>query len=156
MLNITKRFKEIKKSKLTVFDIIFRQIEIFLDYLKGLNFLKVIPVEDFQLNPKIISKGSPSGNRYLKSLLKNIEINKNDSILDIGSAKGSALKVMLMFPFKNIDGIEISPELVEIANRNFQKLKINRVKIFNENASSFNGYNNHKYFYLYNPFPEII
>ena len=124
--------------------------------IKGLDFLKVIPVEDLQLNPKIISKGSPSGNRYLKDLLKNIEININDSILDIGSAKGSALKVMLMFPFKNIDGIEISPELVEIANRNFQKLKINRVKIFNENASSFNGYNNHKYFYLYNPFPEII
>jgi len=91
--------------------------------IKGLDFLKVIPVEDLQLNPKIISKGSPSGNRYLKDLLKNIEININDSILDIGSAKGSALRMMLKFPFKNIDGLEISRELVEISNRNFQKLK---------------------------------
>ena len=122
----------------------------------GLDFLGVIKVEDLQLNPEIVSKGSPSGNSYLKNVLKNIGINKKDSILDIGSAKGSALKTMLDFPFQNIDGIEISPELVEIAKRNFQKLKTNKVEIFNENASCFMGYNNYNYFYLYNPFPEII
>ena len=61
-----------------------------------------------------------------------------------------------MFPFKNIDGIEISPELVEIANRNFQKLNTNKVKIFNQDASYFKHFNDYNYFYLYNPFPEII
>ena len=85
--------------------------------------MKVIQVEDLQLNAKIVSKGSPSGNKYLKSLLKKIEISKHDSILDIGSAKGSALKVMLMFPFKDIDGLEISPQLAEIAKRNFKNYK---------------------------------
>ena len=61
-----------------------------------------------------------------------------------------------MFPFKNIDGIEISPELVEIANRNFQKLNTNKVKIFNQDASYFKHFNDYNYFYLCNPFPEII
>ena len=63
---------------------------------------------------------------------------------------------MLKFPFKNIDGLEISPQLAEIAKRNFQKLQTDRVKIFNVNACDFSDYNNYKYFYLYNPFPEKI
>jgi hypothetical protein len=126
------------------------------DYLRGLDFLGVIKVEDLQLNPEIVSKGSPSGNSYLKNVLKNIGINKKDSILDIGSAKGSALKTMLDFPFQNIDGIEISSKLAEISAKNFQKLKTNKVKIFNQDACHFKHYNNYKYCYLYNPFPEII
>lgn len=120
----------------------------------GLDFLGVIKVEDLQLNPEIVSKGSPSGNSYLKNVLKNIGINKKDSILDIGSAKGSALKTMLDFPFQNIDGIEISSKLAEISAKNFQKLKTNKVKIFNQDACHFKHYNNYKYFYLYNPFPK--
>ena len=93
------------------------------------------------------------GNSYLNNVLKNLEIDINDSILDIGSAKGSALKTMLDFPFLNIDGTEISSKLAEISIKN---LKTNKVKIFNQDASCFKHYNNHKYFYLYNPFPEII
>ena len=145
-----------KKSKPTIFEKIFRQIEIAYDYSKGLDFLKVIPVEDLKLDSKTVSKGSPSGNKYLNELLKTIKINENDSILDIGSAKGSAIKTMSEFPFRRIDGLEISSKLVEISIKNFKKLKNNNIKIFHEDASNFKYYNNYKYFYLYNPFPEKI
>ena len=135
---------------------LLRRFNILIDSFFGYDFLKVIPLKELNLDPEIVVQGSPSGNKFLKKLLKSLDIQYNDKILDIGCAKGSALRMMLKFPFKNIDGLEISRELVEISNRNFQKLKINRVKIFNENASSFNGYNNYKYFYLYNPFPKKI
>jgi len=130
-------------------------LQIAYDYSRGLDFLGVISVEDLKLNNKVVHKGSPSGNRYLKNVFQDIEINKDESILDIGSAKGSALKVMLNFPFQNIDGIEVSSKLAEISIKNFQKLKTDKVKIFNLDASCFQHYNNYKYFYLYNPFPEI-
>jgi len=145
-----------KKSKPNIFQKIHRQLQIAYDYSRGLDFLKVISVEDLKLNNKVVHKGSPSGNKYLKIVLQGIQINKDKSILDIGCAKGSALKVMLSFPFKKIDGIELSPDLVKIAKRNFQKLKTNKVEIFNQNATDFMGYNNYNYFYLYNPFPKKI
>ena len=63
---------------------------------------------------------------------------------------------MSEFPFRRTDGLEISSKLAEISNRNFQKLEISNVKIFNEDATNFKHYNNYKYFYLYNPFPEKI
>lgn len=119
-----------------------RRFNILIDSFFGYDFLKVIPLKELNLNPEIVVQGSPSGNKYLKKLLKSLDIQYDDKILDIGCAKGSALKVMLRFPFKNIDGLELSPELVEIAKRNFQKLRTNRVEIFNENASCFMGYNN--------------
>ena len=62
---------------------------------------------------------------------------------------------MLDFPFKNIDSTEISSKLAEFSIK-FYKLKNNKVKTFNQDAYYFKHYNNHKYFYLYNPFPEMI
>lgn len=149
-------FSYIKISKPNIFQRIYRQFQIAYDNLRGLDFLKVIPVEELKFNPKIVSKGSPSGNKYLKNVLKNIKINKNDSILDIGSAKGSALKIMLDFPFKNIHGVEISSKLAGISINNFKKINAYKVRVFNQDAAYFKNYNNYKYFYLYNPFPETI
>ena len=117
-------------------------MQIAYDYSIGLDFLEVISVENLKLNNKVVHKGSPSGNKYLKNVFQGIEINKDESILDIGSAKGSALKVMLDFPFQNIDGIEISSKLAAISIKNFQKLKTDKVKIFNLDASCFQHYHN--------------
>jgi len=86
-----------KKSKPNIFQKIHRQLQIAYDYSRGLDFLKVISVEDLKLNNKVVHKGSPSGNKYLKIVLQGIQINKDKSILDIGCAKGSVLKVMWIF-----------------------------------------------------------
>jgi len=139
-----------------IFQKLSRKVHIVFELLKGYDFLKVIPLEELNLDSKIVSKGSPSGNKYLTRLLESLNITHNCKILDIGCAKGSAIKVMLNFPFKKIDGLELSPNLVKIAKRNFHKLKTKKVEIFNENATNFMGYNNYNYFYLYNPFPEKI
>lgn len=143
-------------KKPSILNKLVRRLNILIDSFFGYDFLKVIPLKELNLDPEIVVQGSPSGNKYLKKLLKSLHIKYNDKILDIGCAKGSALKVMLSYPFKKIDGLKLSPELVKIAKRNFQKLKTNKVEIFNENATCFMGYNNYNYFYLYNPFPKKI
>ena len=148
--------KLIGLKKPTIKQMIFRKIEIFYDSLYGLDFLSVIPNKTLGLNEELVSKGSPSGNRYLYNVLKNLNIKQEDSILDIGSAKGSAMKYFTMFPFKNIHGLELSEKLVKICINNFKILKKKNVKVSNECAIEFQKYNNYNFFYLYNPFPESV
>jgi len=143
-------------KKPTIFQMFSRRLEIYYDRIYGLDFLSVISTNDLNLDKKLVSKGSPSGNRYLLNLLEQIHINQEDCILDIGSAKGSALKYFIKFPFKNAHGLELSKNLVNICRKNFSILKKDNVKVFNINATEFKGYNNYNFFYLYNPFPSQI
>lgn len=102
------------------------------------------------------------GNQYmpstfeLKNVLKKLKITSSDKILDVGCGKGKAMYMMSLFPFQNIDGIDLSKDLVEIANKNFEVLnKINCRAIYS-NAVQFDLYDNYTMFYFYNPFPEEI
>jgi len=79
-----------------------------------------------------------------------------DNILDIGCGKGSAMKLMLDFPFKRVDGIEISPYLGKIAEANFRKLGVKNVCVYISDAIQFNAYNQYSHIYFFNPFPAII
>ena len=135
---------------------IARKFEILLERMNGLDFSTVIPVAELGFDEALVKKGSPSGNKYLTNLLSDLNIQQNDKILDIGCAKGGVLRCMTKFPFKNIDGIEISDMLANIAVRNFQKLNEPRVNITNINATEFSHYADYDFLYLYNPFPESI
>ena len=132
------------------------KIEIFYDKIYGLDFLSVIPLKELGLDDSVVVQGSPSGNKYLYNVLKDLDIKEHNSILDIGCAKGSAIKYFSKFPFKKIDGLELSESLSKICTNNFSILKINNVKVHNICATEFKGYNDYNFFYLYNPFPEII
>ena len=74
----------------------------------------------------------------------------------MGCGKGSALLRMTKFNFNNVDGIEIAKQNAEVAIANFEKLRVGNVHIFNVDATEFDGYDNYKYFYMYNPFPYIV
>ena len=58
--------------------------------------------------------------------------------------------------FGKISGIELTPSLVKVAEKNFQKLKINKVDFLCINAVDFKQYDHYNFFYLCNPFPEPI
>ena len=135
---------------------IARKIEILLERMNGLDFSTVIPVGELGFDEALVSKGSPSGNKYLTNLLSDLNIKQTDNILDIGCAKGGGLRCMTKFPFKNIDGIEISDVLANIAVKNFKKLNEPRVNITNINAIEFSHCADYDFIYLYNPFPESI
>ena len=143
-------------KKPSIIQMLIRRLEIYYDKTCGLDFLSVRPEEQLGLDKNLVSKASPSGNKHLLYLLNDIKISRNDNILDVGCAKGSALKYFTKFPFKKIHGLELSKTLTKICANNFRVLKISNVKVHNISATKFKGYNDYNFFYLYNPFPEII
>ena len=144
------------KKKPNILDKFLRKFNIFKDKLEGLDFLEVIALNKLGLDKSLVSECSPSGGSKIKDLFMELNINNNDTIIDIGCGKGNAIRTMLDFPFQRIEGIEISKEIFNIASKNFYKLKSTNVIIHNINATLFRGYNNFKYFYLYNPFPSSV
>jgi len=101
------------------------------------------------------STHSPSCIDLYDTLMK-LNINENDSILDIGSGKGLALTIMKLFPFKRIKGIELSEKDYIISKKNLNILDLDMIEVSNINALNFNEYNDFNYLYFYNPFNEII
>lgn len=131
-------------------------IIIIFDKLQGLDLLPKIMPEDVGLDPERVFMSCPSSTRFLKIVLKDFNISSQDSILDIGCGKGSAMRTMLKFPFIKVDGLEISDYIANIATKNFKKLNSNRSKIFNCDATQFKNFDAYNFVYLYNPFPSFV
>ena len=122
-------------KKPSVYQMLIRRLEIFYEKTRGLDFLSVRPEEQLGLDKSLVSKASPSGNKYLFYLLKNMKI--SDNILDVGCAKGSALKYFTKFPFKKVHGLELSKTLAQICTNNFRVLNISNIKVHNISATEF-------------------
>ena len=124
---------------------------------KGLDLVSEILPENNGLDPKKVKRCTHSNTPYLRKTLRLLNISSHDSIIDIGCSKGAALICMNEFPFKQIDGLEISTNLAKIAKANIAKLSFNKIKIYNVNALDYSNYNQNNIFYFYNPlFPEAL
>ena len=125
--------------------------------LQEVDFVNEISPENNGLDPKKVKRCTHSNTPYLKKTLKLLRISKNDSILDIGCSKGAALLCMHEFPFRKIHGIEISDNLVHIANNNFLRLRKKNIGITNIDALDFKDYKEYNIFYIYNSlFPQDL
>ncbi len=119
-----------------------RKIEIIIDKIYGYDFLTTVSQEKLGLDPKKYVRCSPSGNKYLANVLNKLEIKESDSVMDIGCGKGSVLRLLIKYPFKNICGIEVSETLCEICKKNMERLNDKRVIIYNLDARNFDDYQN--------------
>ncbi|WP_406683907.1 methyltransferase domain-containing protein [Seonamhaeicola sp. MEBiC1930] len=140
-----------------VFDSYSKFIEFFqamLEKRKGLDF--ATQVNDRQLGYKQSPYQSyqTGGMKRLIKILEKLKINKNDSVLDVGSGKGKSLYTLTKFPFNNVDGVEMSSELCEIAKNNLEKLNVNmnRINIYISDATLLTNLDKYNYFFLSNPF----
>ena len=148
--HIPYRFKKI-------IDNLYMKIYFIKDRFQKTDFVVEILPENYGLDPKKVKRSSHSNTPYLKRALQILQISNKDSILDIGCSKGAALYCMNKFPFKKIDGIEISNKLALIAKNNFQILGLKNIGIFNEDALVYKKYGNYNIFYFYNSlFPDIL
>jgi SAM-dependent methyltransferase len=145
--------KQLGKETVNTFS---RKVKILAERMRGIDFSTVIQPEEIGFDPEKITHSSPSGNKYLTNLLDDLDVTERDSILDIGSGKGSAIQTMLKYPFSKVDGVELSNYLAVVATQNFKKLNMERTQIFNCDATSFKNFGNYNIFYLYNPFPYEI
>ena len=83
-------------------------------------------------------------------------VSNNDAIIDIGCGKGRMICFFAKFAFKKTDGLEYSPELAGIAERNLRRLGINGAEVIRGDASEFEDIDGYNYFYMFNPFGEAI
>jgi len=97
-----------------------------------------------------------SGGLAFDRIMSNFEISAHDAIVDYGCGKGGVLISLSKYPFSRITGVEISSELVDIANRNIRKLKIRNVDIQCCDAAEFKQLDEYNYFYFFDPFPCVV
>jgi SAM-dependent methyltransferase len=126
------------------------------DRLRGLDFVSVVEPDTVGLEARTAFRSSPSGNRFLEAVLKDLHITDADSILDVGCGKGSAMRVMRRFPFAHVGGIELSPEIAAIATHNFARLRARDVTVAAGDARLYEGYAKYNIAYFYNPFPAEV
>jgi SAM-dependent methyltransferase len=83
----------------------------------------------------------------------------NYIFIDFGSGKGRAVFLASRYHFKKIIGVELSPELNDIALRNLERLegvRLDDVEFLVMNASDYVVLPEQAVFYFYNPFPESV
>lgn len=97
-----------------------------------------------------------SGGIHLENVLNHLKITKEDAIIDFGSGKGGALITFAQYPFSKITGVELLPELVAIAEKNFKLLNISNVTMVVSDAAEFTALDEYNYFYFYSPFPRSV
>ena len=94
-----------------------------------------------------------SGGLAFDKIMANFNITPNDAIVDFGCGKGGILISLSKYPFAKITGVEIAPDLVEIAKNNIRKLNIRNVDIECCDAAEFKQLHEYNYFYFFDPFP---
>lgn len=97
-----------------------------------------------------------SGGTHLEKVLDTLKITPQDSIVDFGSGKGGALITFSKYPFTKITGVELSPALVKIAEKNFKSLGIKNIRMLVSDAADFTDLDEYNYFYFFSPFPSSV
>ncbi len=133
-----------------------RRVKIIKEKMNGLDFTKSHNLEELGLPEDIAKLYAPSLKYDLNKVLKQLDIQPTDAILDYGSGKGSAMVIMSEFNFRLIGGVELSKQLADISKKNMSLLKLNNTEIFNCNASDFKEMDNYNHFYFFNPFPGSV
>lgn len=128
------------------------------DQDRGLDFCGAVLPEEVGLDPQHAVRSTPSSEAALRRLLDALPICSGDQILDVGCGKGSAMRVMLDYPFARVDGLELADELVHIARRNFARLGVEdtRTHVHHGDAASFAALDDYSHLYLYNPFSAEV
>lgn len=96
-----------------------------------------------------------SGGPDLLRVLDTVPISATDRCIDLGSGKGAST-FTLAERFTSVVGIELSPELVRIAEQNQTRLHHRRVQFLVGNALTFSDYDTFSHVYLFNSFPAVV
>lgn len=86
-----------------------------------------IPLERLQIdspNVKVGVQYEPVSELYFRRMLRAVDLQPHTyAFVDLGSGKGRALLMAAEYPFTRYVGIDFSPELHEIAERNVERYK---------------------------------
>lgn len=131
----------------------WRELQIRLRIALGQIDLKVDPTETVSERTHYYAD---SGGLAFDRILANFAISAADAIVDFGCGKGGVLISLSKYPFSRITGVEISPDLADIARDNIRKLRISNVDIRCCDAADFKQLDTYNYFYFFDPFPSVV
>ena len=124
----------------------------FLEHEYGTDFLKRVDQSEFDYESPDATACGASRERSLFDMCQMPGI-FNGKVMDFGCGKGAAIAIMKMAGIKEVDGVEQSHMLAEIAMGNMKKLGEDMVTIFNEDATKLTEQlDTYDTFYLYDPF----
>ena len=115
--------------------------------------LRRVHVEDLGLNPERANAHASSGGPDLFRVLQAIKIPSGSRIIDFGSGKGGAALTMAEFPFGQIVGIELSQDMIAIAQANCERAGIRFAQFIQADAAEYKDLDRFEYVYLFHPFP---
>ncbi len=114
--------------------------------------LRRVTLDELGLPPERAIGYSNSGGPDLDAVLSALNIPSGAAVVDLGCGKGGALITLAEHPFGRVTGVDLSAELLEIAEENMKKMRLDRVDLQCIDAVAV-AYDDYDYLYLYNPFP---
>jgi SAM-dependent methyltransferase len=121
--------------------------------------LSELDVEEDQKKHAVLYQGSRV--LPLRNLFKELKIPSDKVFVDIGCGKGRVLIIAATFGFKDIKGIEFSPKLCALAEKNILKYRTKtksntHFEIINTDAALYHFNDDEDVLFLFNPFDEYI
>jgi Histone methylation protein DOT1 len=122
----------------------------------GVNTAGHVSLREFNLDRTDRVDYEPSGWLTLRHVLSERDVSESDVFLDFGSGKGQIVLQAAMYPFRRVLGVEISPQLHEIAVQNVERasrrLRCKDIILVNSPAEQFHVPDDVTVAYFYNPF----
>jgi precorrin-6B methylase 2 len=127
-----------------------------LDLIRGIETSRRISAEQLGFVGTERINYRPTGWRSLKPVFRRIPTSAEDVFVDFGSGKGRVVLEAARHPFRRVIGVEISPELHEIAKQNLQRSRQLRrcptIELVNSDALEYPIPDDVTVAYFFNPF----
>lgn len=123
--------------------------------LRGID-LRPTPLAALGLTPDRANPHGNSGGPSLARLMRDLRVPSGSRLVDLGSGKGGAILTLARFGFEEIVGVELSPELIRIAEANIRRAAIPGVTLVHADAAGFVDLDRFTHVYLYHPFPCAV
>lgn len=124
---------------------------------------KKLQISDYDTSLKHLEHAvpyQPARARPFLLMMKQLELPAGSVFVDIGCGMGRVLLLASRYPFKRLVGIDLSPELCEVAERNMKLLQLVGsnlpYEIHAEDITAYDFKPDENVFFLYNPFDESI
>ncbi len=115
--------------------------------------LAPVTVDDLGLSPETANRYDDSGGPDLELVLTELRFGRRDAAVDVGSGKGGAMLTLYKYSPRRLAGVELSPEMADIARRNLRSLRVHGIEIVCCDAAEFVDYRSFNFVYMFNPFP---
>lgn len=138
---------------------LYKYWQLTLDRVRGTDFERIESVKKLRLRPDSSEQYEASKPFELEKVFRGLDLPKDCVAIDFGAGKGKIVWFLSKLPgIKKVIGVELSPDLVQIAQENLEKVKAKDYELINLDVCNLTDeiIGGATLFYFYNPFPRKI